>query len=271
MRRRRKIDPIVLLILHALSGCDTTSFIRGVTKKKIFSTYLNDPDTYSGLVSLISVPPPKESLVAAERLLVHSHSSRVKVNSLDELRASGKRFSESEWMLNMISSSIDLFSRYAAVSRTWAKKYRTNLPPSSNAFYHHCLRATRQIFIWALIVWTVHESTGNGNIWISSKWIGWSIRIKWTSLSNVPDDPRLMTCGQCSSGCVRCKCGIIISRCTFYCQCKPDACTNQSRIHVGYSMWTALFSLECFSPLDATNLGELPIDFVWWPTDWFDF
>ena len=96
MRRRRKIDPIVLLILHALSGCDTTSFIRGVTKKKIFSTYLNNPGTYSGLMSLVSVPPPKEATSAAERLLIDSHSSRLNVNSLDDLRASSKRFFENE-------------------------------------------------------------------------------------------------------------------------------------------------------------------------------
>ena len=94
MRRRMKIDPVVLLILHALSGCDTTSFIRGVTKKKIFSTYLKNPGTYSGLMSLVSVPPPKEAISAAERLLIHSHSSRLNVNSLDDLRASSKRFFE---------------------------------------------------------------------------------------------------------------------------------------------------------------------------------
>ena len=89
--RRSKIDPIILLILHALSGCDTTSFVKNITKKKLFSTFFNDSARYSKLVSFVSTPPPKESVSAAERLLIACYSSRSVAHSLDELRANSKK------------------------------------------------------------------------------------------------------------------------------------------------------------------------------------
>jgi hypothetical protein len=92
MRRRLKIDPIILLILHALSGCDTTSFVKGITKKNFFSTFFNDPTRYSKLISFASTPPPKEAISVAEQLLINCYSSRFVANSLDELRANSKKF-----------------------------------------------------------------------------------------------------------------------------------------------------------------------------------
>ena len=91
MIRRLKVDPIILLILHALSGCDTTSFVRGVTKKKFLSTFFNDPHRYSELISFTSTPPPKEAISAAEQLLINCYPSRFVANSLDELRANSKK------------------------------------------------------------------------------------------------------------------------------------------------------------------------------------
>ena len=112
------------------------------------------------------------------------------------------------------------------------KSIVTNLPPSSNAFYHHCLRATRQIIIWLS---SFEQYMSPPPMEISGYRASDRpdrFEIQWTSLSNVPDDPRLVTCGQCSSGCVRCRCGLNQLSCTFYCQCKADACTNQSRLDV---------------------------------------
>jgi hypothetical protein len=91
MSRRLKIDPIILLVLHALSGCDTTSFVKGITKKKFFSTFFNDPTRYSKLIYFASTPLPKEAVSAAEQLLINCYSSRFVANSLDELRANSKK------------------------------------------------------------------------------------------------------------------------------------------------------------------------------------
>ena len=66
---RLKIDTINLLILQALSGCDTTSFVKGITKKKFFSTFFNDPTRYSKLISFASTPLSKEAVTTADKML----------------------------------------------------------------------------------------------------------------------------------------------------------------------------------------------------------
>ena len=93
MRRRLKIDPVMLLILHGLSGCDTTSFVKGITKKKFFSTFFNNPTRYNDLIGFASALPPKEAISAAEQPLIDCYSSRSVVQSLDELRANSKSIS----------------------------------------------------------------------------------------------------------------------------------------------------------------------------------
>jgi hypothetical protein len=66
--------------------------------------------------------------MVAERLLLDRYSSaHIEMSSLDELRAS------------VAMSSFKQNRSSAVVS---------NLPPTSNAFYHHCLRASRQSRIW---------------------------------------------------------------------------------------------------------------------------
>lgn len=90
LKRRLKIDPIILLILHGLSGCDTTSFIRGITKRKFFSTFFGNPAAYSKLIRFASSSPTKEAMKAAEMLLIDCYSTRYFAQSLDELRANGE-------------------------------------------------------------------------------------------------------------------------------------------------------------------------------------
>ena len=43
------VNPLQLLIVYALSGCDTCSFIRNVSKKKFMDTLLQSPADYSDL------------------------------------------------------------------------------------------------------------------------------------------------------------------------------------------------------------------------------
>ena len=242
LKRRLNIDPIILLILHALSGCDTTSFIKGITKKKIFSTFFDDPVRYSKLTAFVSTPPPKEALSAAEKLLINCYSSRFVANSLDELRANSKKchtslsFSghslkeESSCHMNSISMCVLVASHY--FKERGRRSIITSLPPSSTAFYFHCLRATRQIVVWLssfeqYMNPPAMELSGYQPAEVPNRF-----KIQWTSLPNFSDDARLVTCGQCSSGCSRCKCGTNKLSCTLYCQCKVDSCTNQSGVHV---------------------------------------
>ena len=87
--RQATIDPRCLLVLHALSGCDTTSFIRNVTKEKMFNCF-KDPYQYSKIIELNCIPPPYESIATCEQLLIHCYSFCSTAQSLDELRALSK-------------------------------------------------------------------------------------------------------------------------------------------------------------------------------------
>ncbi|CAF1391579.1 unnamed protein product [Rotaria sordida] len=56
IKKKFLIDPIILLVIHALSGCDTTSFIRNISKTNMFRTFLSNTSRYSNLNHLFSVP-----------------------------------------------------------------------------------------------------------------------------------------------------------------------------------------------------------------------
>ena len=71
--RRRFIDPNVLLVLHTLSGCDSTSYIRHVTKEKLFQCFFDDPFRYSLIMKLTNLPPPPDVVNAAEELVINCY------------------------------------------------------------------------------------------------------------------------------------------------------------------------------------------------------
>ena len=85
--RRLAIDPTCLLALQALSGCDTTSFIKSTTKEKVFNCFFNNPHQYSSINKLNCIPPHDESIAACELLLINCYSFGKTVRSLVELRA----------------------------------------------------------------------------------------------------------------------------------------------------------------------------------------
>jgi hypothetical protein len=127
------------------------------------------------------------------------------------------------------------------------KSIVANLPPSSEAFHYHCLRASRQIVIWLA---SCEQNMNPPAMEISgyqSTDVAHRFKIRWTSLSDFSDDLRLDTCGQCSSGCSRCKCGINKISCTFYCKCKADACMNQSKIQVSLFLFAHVCLLSYVS------------------------
>ncbi len=107
------------------------------------------------------------------------------------------------------------------------------LPPTSNAFYHHCQRSARQIQIW----YQVYLS--DMTIEPIDKWEGYEtvegrIQLKWLSISHLPSDPRLSVCGKCSSSCQRCSCakkGIV---CTLLCKCSIAKCQNRNHVCIEY-------------------------------------
>ena len=134
------------------------------------------------------------------------------------------------------------------------KNIATNLPPSSTAFYYHCLRASRQVVIWLASLEQHMNPPAMAISGYRPTEVPDRFKIQWTSLSDFSDDIHLVTCGQCSSGCSRCKCGMNKLSCTFYCQCKVDTCTNQSNIHVSSILCTRFFSFT-----DVSKIGDTPV------------
>ncbi|CAF3490847.1 unnamed protein product [Rotaria sordida] len=204
--RRAAIDPTCLLVLHSLSGCDTTSFIKNITKEKVFSCFFDYPDQYSSINKLNCIPPPYEAIAACEQLLIHCYSFGRMVHSLDELRAMMAEVRMKDRTRTNIASS---------------------LPPSTSSFHHHCLRAARQVKIW-LDCLDLNPTTpsmldsGYKNVDGIDRF-----KIKWNDLPDQPSDFRLITCGDCKSNCRRCKCWKNNISCTIYCKCNVDSCINQ--------------------------------------------
>lgn len=137
------------------------------------------------------------------------------------------------------------------------KSIVTNLPPSSNAFHYHCLRAFRQIFTWLSSFDQFMKLPSMESCGYQREATNNQLRIHWTSLPNFPDDLRLVTCGECSTGCCRCKCAMNKLACTFFCRCKSDACRNRSTIHVCSFYYSRVSILIYYSRLDESTVSKL--------------
>ncbi|CAF3786549.1 unnamed protein product [Rotaria magnacalcarata] len=116
LKRKFSMDPMLLLVIHALSGCDTTSFIRNVSKTNIFRTFFSHTHRYSGLNGFFESPLSEESMATAERLLLDCYSTSINSSSLDELRAS---------------------TAASAFKQNRSRFIAPTLPPTTNGFHHH--------------------------------------------------------------------------------------------------------------------------------------
>jgi len=88
--RHQPIVPDILLVLHALSGCDTTSYIRNITKEKVFQRFFDVPTRYVSIRKLIYSPPPQDAIDTAEELLIDCYSFGWITKSLNDLRGMSK-------------------------------------------------------------------------------------------------------------------------------------------------------------------------------------
>ena len=118
-----------------------------------------------------------------------------------------------------------------------------NLPPTSTAFNYHCLRSSRQIMIWISCLQQYIDLPEMVSSGYELSEIPGQFQIKWTKLPNFPNDKRLITCGECVSGCSRCKCGLYKLSCTVFCKCKSESCSNRSNEKVN----TVFFKIDKYN------------------------
>lgn len=55
-KQKFAIDPLLLIVIHALSGCDTTSFIKSITKTNMLQTFLMNTHRYTYLNGFFDQP-----------------------------------------------------------------------------------------------------------------------------------------------------------------------------------------------------------------------
>lgn len=104
-----------LLAFHAISGCDTTSYIRGHTKQTMWNTFCENPTM---LEHLGKGPLTEEAIKSAEQFFCKVYKTNV--NSIDEARR-----------------------------RLFTKTIQPEcLPPTSDALQQHIKRAHYQATVW---------------------------------------------------------------------------------------------------------------------------
>lgn len=194
-----------LLVLHAASGCDTTSYVYGVGKStavKLFSTLPIMSDVATVFMD------PKATLdqvkSAGSRILCQFYRSDANI-SLDKLR-------------------FIRFSRKAATSVSSVDP--KTLPPTSAAAIHHSQRIYHQVQEWL------------GHHLDPADW-GWTLqdniyKPKMTSQAPAPRDlMEAIYCG-CKTGCTKgtCKCRKLGLLCTVVClECK-GYCYNGEKVDI---------------------------------------
>jgi hypothetical protein len=57
-----RVNPILLLVVYALSGCDTCSFIRNVGKRTFMQTLFDSPNDFADLEKLSGFPTSKDDV-----------------------------------------------------------------------------------------------------------------------------------------------------------------------------------------------------------------
>ena len=107
------------------------------------------------------------------------------------------------------------------------------LPPTSDSFIQHCLRAWRQVYIWkkGLEQYDLmqHHSVENyGN----HRENDGQLSIQWMTIPSVPNDISLIKCFKCTGDCQRSRCTKL--HCTPFCDCSIDQCTNRPNTHVSF-------------------------------------
>lgn len=203
---RKDLDPqksLALPLLHALTGCDTTSAFLGHGKKSARAALEATPDLTESLVTLTSDPEQINNDVHVqrlERMVVIMYSKSCGSSCIDEARH-------------------HLF--------TTGNKSLENLPPTQAVLIQHTKRALLQAsFFWNQAT-TVQQAIPKFSTWgwhrdsTSKTWEPY-----WTNLADASKACTILLHCSCKKACRgRCKCSKAGVHCTSICACE-GACTN---------------------------------------------
>lgn len=225
------VEPNILLSLHAISGYDTTSFTRNITKTNYFITYMSNPNQYRDLINFGDDPTVTlEPIEAAEELLAPCYKNSRGYKSSTSQTTYSSSSSSLSTTTTIRSSKTTLNSLRTSIALKHLKNRTvdicTKLPPTSDSFHQYCLRARRQVYIWkkAFEQYDIIDNYSMEDYGYQKTNNGECI-IRWMTIPATPDD---MCLTKCTSGCQRCKCSTYNLPCTPFCGCSVDQCTNRT-------------------------------------------
>jgi len=211
-----------VLVVHALTGCDTTSAIFGRSKVGAFSKIVSRSDTLP-MTDIIAATSASQDTVADAglKLLVMLYGGQLS-DSLNSMR----------------------YTRYMEKARLSAV-LPEKLPPTERAAYYHCLRVHFQVVVWTTLGSTDIEPSEWG--W---KMEGGRLTPIATDLEPAPSDLLKV---------IRCNCkSLVTNQClTNLCTCRKNGlhCITACGHCHGDSCWNAQ------SPaVEAEDDGALPTE-----------
>ncbi|CAF3343763.1 unnamed protein product, partial [Rotaria sp. Silwood2] len=220
---RYGVNPLIFLIVYALSGCDTCSFTRNVSKRTFMQVLFDTPNDFNNLQKLTTLPTSKDDIIAAERLFVRCFSSNRRRRQSTSTASSSNNLSQID------VKDVSINQLRAIIAMVCLKKnattIATSLPPTQDSLFYHCLRTSRQVQIWiqapdSYIKYPDLQESG-------FKIIDGRVQIQWTSKLPFSNDRQLTCCGKHKGKCIRCVCIVNQLPCTIFCQCDFD-CPNRA-------------------------------------------
>ena len=195
-----------LLMLHAFTGCDQTSFFIHKGKKTAWATSKVFPEVHGAFAALLTAPPSEEEL--------RTHFPII------------ERFVVLMYDRTSSSESVDTARKELFTQRGRSLEF---IPPTSAALFQHTKRAVFQAaYIWGQALQRAPELPS------ACKW-GWTKGPSdqwepvWTTLPEACKScQELIKCGcNPNRGCLgHCKCVKARMPCTSYCKCRGD-CERQ--------------------------------------------
>ena len=185
----------VLPVLHALSGCDSTSSLYGIGKKKVLSTFQRNK---KDLEALINIGDSADE-ISSDTFLGAIKFIALQTTDLDKLR-------------------YKLFSRKNCES--------SKLPPTMDSALEHIKRVNYQCYIWKNARIGYHSLPSPvGNGWMNDNTD--SIIPKLMNQKPAPDTVLELIVCNCERGCQRrCSCKKALHPCTDGCGYDSNECTN---------------------------------------------
>ncbi|XP_031571103.1 uncharacterized protein LOC116305346 [Actinia tenebrosa] len=189
---------------HALTGCDSTSGLFQVGKKKAWKAFLKDDNSQDHVGNLGTIiPPSNRTIQSCESFICSMYTTSKKAGTMaDEVRY---------WM--------------------FCQKHQSSerLPPTSNSLRHHIQRANYQSYVWKRSLQSVQElpSPSANNGW---KEVDGNLEPELMSKDPAPQSLLELTTCRCNkSVCTRdtCSCKANEMPCTEACFCMSDeSCQN---------------------------------------------